>query len=98
MLSKRGSWTLAALLWTTCRTTAELILDRPWLNMSLSVEQRLELFLGQLNTTQKFAMVQGDTELDDNGTGVNPCIGHISGNVTLGVPSICMGDGPAGTS
>ena len=41
-------------------------------------------------------MVQGDTELDDNGTGVNPCIGHISGNETLGVPSICMGDGPAG--
>ncbi|KAI5358969.1 putative glycoside hydrolase, family 3, amino acid permease/ SLC12A domain-containing protein [Septoria linicola] len=43
-------------------------------------------------------MVQEDTELDDNGTGVNPCIGHISGNETLGVPSICMGDGPAGTS
>jgi beta-glucosidase len=41
-------------------------------------------------------MVQGDTKLDDNGTGVNPCIGHISGNGTLGVPSICMGDGPAG--
>lgn len=27
---------------------------------------------------------------------MNPCIGHISGNDTLGIPSICMGDGPAG--
>jgi beta-glucosidase len=29
---------------------------------------------------------------------VNPCIGHISGNSTLGIPSICMGDGPPGVS
>lgn len=70
--------------------------DRPWLDRTLPNEQRLQLFLDQLNATQKFAMVQGDTELDDNGTGVNPCIGHISGNDTLGIPSICMGDGPAG--
>lgn len=27
---------------------------------------------------------------------MNACIGHISGNDTLGIPSICMGDGPAG--
>lgn len=70
--------------------------DRPWLDPTLPNEQRLQLFLAQLNSTQKYAMVQGDTELDENGTGVNPCIGHISGNSTLGVPSICMGDGPAG--
>lgn len=29
---------------------------------------------------------------------MNPCIGHISGNSTLGIPSICMGDGPPGVS
>ncbi|KAF2765743.1 glycoside hydrolase family 3 domain-containing protein [Teratosphaeria nubilosa] len=69
---------------------------RPWLNQSLATEQRLQLLLSHLSTTQKFAMVQGDTELEDNGTGVNACIGHISGNTTLGIPSICMGDGPAG--
>jgi beta-glucosidase len=62
----------------------------------LSNEQQLQLFLDQLNSTQKYAMLQGDTELDDNGTGIHPCEGHISGNETLGVPSICMGDGPAG--
>ncbi|WQF85532.1 Putative glycoside hydrolase, family 3, glycoside hydrolase family 3 domain, immunoglobulin [Colletotrichum destructivum] len=36
------------------------------------------------------------TQLTDNGTGVNACIGHIQGNSTLGIPDICMGDGPAG--
>jgi beta-glucosidase len=29
---------------------------------------------------------------------VNPCIGHISGNISIGIPSICMGDGPPGVS
>jgi beta-glucosidase len=77
-------------------TSSQTLTDRPWLDTKLPNEQRLQLFLNQLNSTQKYAMVQGDTELDDNGTGVNPCIGHISGNETLGVPSICMGDGPAG--
>ncbi|PSN62724.1 glycoside hydrolase family 3 domain-containing protein [Corynespora cassiicola Philippines] len=69
---------------------------QPWLDKTLPVEERLQSFLKQLNATQKYAMVQGDTELDDNGTGVNPCIGHISGIEELGIPSICMGDGPAG--
>lgn len=35
-------------------------------------------------------------QLDDNGTGVNPCIGHITGNDTLHVPPIFMSDGSAG--
>lgn len=90
------SW--AGLLCTATRALAlsQNLPDRPWLDPTLPSEERLQLFLGQLNASQKYAMVQGDTELDDNGTGVNPCIGHISGNDTLGVPSICMGDGPAG--
>ncbi|KAH7374129.1 glycoside hydrolase family 3 domain-containing protein [Cadophora sp. MPI-SDFR-AT-0126] len=72
------------------------ISDRPWLDKSRPAEERLQLFMLQLNTTQKYAMVQGDTVLDDHGTGISACIGHISGNDTLGVPSVCMGDGPAG--
>ncbi|KAK9779271.1 putative beta-glucosidase [Seiridium cardinale] len=69
---------------------------QPWLDTSLPYEERLLAFIAQLNDTQKYAMVQGDTVLDDNGTGVNACIGHISGNDTLGIPAICMGDGPVG--
>ena len=93
MRLNHGYRILACLLWTP---QALATFERPWLDTALPMEERLQLFLQQLNATQKFAMVQGDTELDDNGTGVNPCIGHISGNDTLGVPSICMGDGPAG--
>ncbi|TDZ38822.1 Beta-glucosidase [Colletotrichum spinosum] len=69
---------------------------QPWLDKTLPFEERLASFIAQLNDTQKYAMVQGDTELTDNGTGVNACIGHIAGNSTLGIPDICMGDGPAG--
>ncbi|KAG9191313.1 hypothetical protein G6011_09401 [Alternaria panax] len=89
-------WTGLLCTLTQVHASSQTLAGQPWLDPTLPNEQRLQLFLGQLNSTQKYAMVQGDTELDDNGTGVNPCIGHISGNDTLGVPSICMGDGPAG--
>lgn len=35
--------------------------DRPWLDISRPYEERLQLFMLQLNVTQKYAMVQGDT-------------------------------------
>lgn len=35
----------------------------PWMNQSLGYEERLKLFVAQLNTTQKLAMTQGDTEV-----------------------------------
>lgn len=42
--------------------TADLtVADRPWLDKSRTAEDRLQLFMLQLNTTQKYAMVQGDT-------------------------------------
>ncbi|KZM26468.1 uncharacterized protein EKO05_0005367 [Ascochyta rabiei] len=96
MLFSASIWTGLLYTLTQAHASSQTLADRPWLDRTLPNEQRLQLFLDQLNSTQKYAMVQGDTELDDNGTGVNPCIGHISGNETLGVPSICMGDGPAG--
>ncbi|KAK8065778.1 beta-glucosidase [Apiospora hydei] len=70
--------------------TTVLAAQKPWLDTSLAFEERLLAFIRTLNDTQKYAM------LTDNGTGVNACIGHISGNSTLGIPDICMGDGPAG--
>ncbi|KAF4634295.1 hypothetical protein G7Y89_g3810 [Cudoniella acicularis] len=69
---------------------------RPWLDPSLPTEVRLNQLILQLNTTQIYAIVQGDTVLEDEGTGVSTCIGHISGNTTLGIPVIYMSDGPAG--
>lgn len=38
-----------------------IVADRPWLDKSRPAEERLQLFMLQLNTTQKYAMVQGDT-------------------------------------
>lgn len=87
-------WT--GFIYALTHAASQTLTDRPWLDPTLPNEQRLQLLLDQLNSTQKYAMVQGDTELDGNGMCVNPCIGHISGNETLGVPSICMGDGPVG--
>jgi hypothetical protein len=37
--------------------------QQPWLDVSLPYEERLQSFLAQLNTTQKLAMTQGDTEV-----------------------------------
>ncbi|PQE23746.1 putative periplasmic beta-glucosidase precursor protein [Rutstroemia sp. NJR-2017a BBW] len=72
------------------------VADSPWLDIPLPTEERLQLLMLQLNTSQIYAFVQGDTVLEDEGTGVSACVGHISGNNTLGLPPICMGDGPAG--
>lgn len=40
---------------------SSVVATQPWLNTSLPYEERLQSFLAQLNDTQKFAMVQGDT-------------------------------------
>ncbi|KAK7996160.1 beta-glucosidase [Apiospora marii] len=88
--------TTSLVLSTFSAVAAVLAAQQPWLDASLPFEERLLAFIETLNDTQKHAMLSGDTELTDNGTGVNACIGHISGNSTLGIPDICMGDGPAG--
>ena len=49
-----------------------------------------------MTEVEKLALLEGDTTLDANGTGVNPCVGHVSGIPRLGLPALCMGDGPAG--
>lgn len=58
--------------------------------------QRAELLISAMTLDEKLGLLQGDTVLDGNGTGVNPCVGHISGLPRLGLPALCMGDGPAG--
>jgi hypothetical protein len=41
---------------------AGVLAVQPWLDTSLSYEERLLAFVAQLNDTQKYNMVQGDTE------------------------------------
>ncbi|WP_292922173.1 MULTISPECIES: glycoside hydrolase family 3 C-terminal domain-containing protein [unclassified Novosphingobium] len=69
---------------------------QPWMEASRTPAQRAELLISAMTMDEKLGLLQGDTVLDGNGTGVNPCVGHISGLPRLGLPALCMGDGPAG--
>ena len=68
----------------------------PWLDARRPVAQRARLLVAAMTADEKFAMLEGDTMLDGNGTGLNPCVGHISAIPRLKLPALCMGDGPAG--
>lgn len=70
--------------------------DKPWLDAARSPQERADLVVAAMTDDEKLKLLQGDTELDANGTGVNACVGHISGIARLGLPRLCMGDGPAG--
>ncbi len=70
--------------------------DRPWADQGKPAEERARLVVAAMTPDEKLALLQGDTVLDENGTGTNPCVGHISAIPRLGLPALCMGDGPAG--
>lgn len=76
--------------------SAEVQTTMPWLDDSKSPEERAALIVAAMTEEEKLRLLQGDTVLDGNGTGINPCVGHISGIDRLKLPSLCMGDGPAG--
>ncbi|MGC4010477.1 MAG: glycoside hydrolase family 3 C-terminal domain-containing protein [Pseudomonas sp.] len=72
--------------------------ERPWLDSGLPAAARAQAVLAQMTLEEKLKLLNGDVALDDIGTGVNPCIGHIAANPRLGLPELCMADGPAGVS
>lgn len=71
------------------------------LDTSMPTETRLQSFLSQLNILRETLRCvhvplhpghsTNNLQLETDG-----CIGYVSGNETLGIPSICMGDGPEG--
>ncbi|KQM18348.1 glycoside hydrolase family 3 protein [Novosphingobium sp. Leaf2] len=69
---------------------------RPWLDPARAPQERAAQIVAAMTDEEKLRLLQGDTALDANGTGVNACVGHISGIARLGLPALCMGDGPAG--
>lgn len=50
-----------AWLFTLAQSAAQA--TQPWLDTTLPYEERLLSFISQLNEEQKYAMVQGDTEV-----------------------------------
>jgi beta-glucosidase len=60
-----------------------------------SVDDRTTAIIEQLTFDEKLRLFDGDTVLDGM-TGVAKCVGHVTGVKRLGLPDLCMGDGPAG--
>ncbi|MFT3976505.1 MAG: glycoside hydrolase family 3 C-terminal domain-containing protein [Sphingomonas bacterium] len=57
---------------------------------------RAAAIVSSMSLDEKLRLFDGDIALDGNGTGTNACVGHIGGVPRLGLPALCMGDGPAG--
>jgi beta-glucosidase len=80
-------WVLAAFAALTgSRTMADALVP----------DERAHLAVQSMTLTEKLSLLQGDTLLDANGTGVNACVGHLPAIKRLGLPALCFGDGPAG--
>lgn len=60
--------------------------DRPWLNTSLSPDERAALLLAQMSLEEKISMVHG----------VSNDAYYIAPIARLGIPALTMTDGPAG--
>ena len=54
----------------------------PWLDTALDATERARRVVSAMTLAEKLSMLQGDTVLDANGTGVNACIGHLPGHQT----------------
>src|SRR5262249_37261064 len=65
----------------------------PWMNPALTPAGRANVLLAQMTWDEKIAMVHGagfDT------TRFFGCVGYTPGNTRLGIPTVCLGDGPDG--
>jgi len=68
----------------------------PWLDTALDANERARKVVHAMTLEEKLSLLQGDTVLDANGSGVNACIGHLPAIKRLALPALCFGDGPAG--
>ncbi len=100
MLERPLRATLSLLVLALCAPAlaADPATSHPWMDASKPAAERARLVLAQMTIAEKLKLLNGDVELDDIGTGINPCIGHIAANPSLGLPELCMADGPAGVS
>nr|XP_031859425.1 uncharacterized protein CI109_005069 [Kwoniella shandongensis]KAA5526497.1 hypothetical protein CI109_005069 [Kwoniella shandongensis] len=64
------------------------------------MSDRIALLMSNMTLHDKFKMVEGAAGLENHGVGaaINPCIGLIKVSERLGIPNLCMGDGPSGVS
>ena len=63
--------------------------QRPWLNASLTPDQRADALIAQMTLTEKLAMLSGVG---------GSYVGNVAANTRLGIPAIHLEDGPAGVA
>ncbi|BCL80086.1 BglX family protein [Ktedonobacteria bacterium brp13] len=64
--------------------------SRPWMNTSLSPDQRADLLLAQMSLDEKIAMLHGSSG--------SAYVGYVPANARLGIPALKLEDGPAGVA
>jgi beta-glucosidase len=84
---------LAALIAAMYVTTTVIVRSdngRPWMNTSLSPDQRADLLIAQMTLDEKIALLHGAPGSD--------YVGYIPANTRLGIPALYLEDGPAGVA
>jgi beta-glucosidase len=60
-----------------------------WMDTSLTANQRANLLVAEMTLVEKLAMVHGSP---------GPCVGNGTNISRLGIPALCLQDGPAGVA
>jgi beta-glucosidase len=68
--------------------TASEVLDGPWLNRSLTPDERAKALIKEMTKDEKIQLLYGD--------GAQPYTGHAKGVPRLSIPDLNMNDGPQG--
>ncbi len=64
-------------------------IDRPWMNLALTPDERADELIAQMTLDEKVAMLHGVA---------GSYIGYVPANTRLGIPSLNLEDGPAGVA
>lgn len=86
---------LAAALVLPCIAAAQ---TPPWMDTSQTADVRAKAAVDAMTLDEKLKLFDGDMKLDFSGATLNRCVGHIPAIPRLGLPELCMGDGPAGVA
>ncbi len=77
--------------------------ERPWMNQSLSAEERANLLIREMTLDEKIAMMHGVNRIKGNATvgygfdlPPNGYVGYVPSNRRLGIPGLTLADGRAG--
>ena len=87
-------WTMLLVTFplSTAPVSALSLKARPWMNRSLSPDQRADLLIAQMTTSEKLAMLSGQDYI------ISGYAGYIPANTRLGIPALKLQDGAAGVA